>query len=74
MSHSGLHLRLLSAAEANTLINKNILEAESCDYFIGKVQKDETKEYFSESLDSPYAVIFYCFHIVYVNPYSLHGC
>lgn len=35
---SGLYLRFLSATEANTLINKNILEIESYDYFMGKVQ------------------------------------
>lgn len=35
---SGLNLRFLSTTEANTLINKNILEIENADYFMGKVQ------------------------------------
>lgn len=35
---SGLCLRFLSATEDNTLTNKNILEIENSDYFMGKVQ------------------------------------
>ena len=44
MSYSGLYQKLLSVMEANTLTIKNILELESYDYFIGKMQKGKTKE------------------------------